>query len=144
MNIQLFAVRVAAAHFEADQQRLNDFLRRIHFVKSEAHFVESEEYWSVLIYHENKKAVKEAMTDTFLESDLTPGALYVLECLKEWRTDKANALNIPKFMICHNSELLQIAFHHPKDIDGLMKIKGFGEKKAGKYGDDIISVLNAV
>jgi len=143
MNVQFFAVRIAAVYFEADQKRLNNFLTQVKFVKSEAHFVESEEQWSVLIYYENLKETK-ATVDVLQESDLTPGALYVLECLKEWRTDKANALNIPKFMICHNSELLHIAFHHPKDIEGLKKIKGFGEKKAGKYGEDIISVLNAV
>lgn len=143
MNVQIFIIRIAAAYFEEDQKKLSDFLGQVSFVKSEVHFVESEEQWSVLIFYENKKAIKEVRTPVN-ESDLTPGALYVLECLKEWRTEKANKLNIAKYMICHNLELLQIAFHHPKDIDGLRKIKGFGEKKTEKYGEDIISVLNAV
>lgn len=142
--IQVFTIRIAAAYFESDQKKLNDFLGQVNFVKSEAHFVESEEHWSVLIFYENKKVVRELRTGPMNEMDLSPGALYVLECLKEWRSEKAHKLNIAKYMICHNSELLQIAFHHPKDIVGLRKIKGFGEKKAEKYGEDIISLLNAV
>ena len=78
------------------------------------------------------------------ESDLTPGAQYILECLKDWRTDKANELKVPKYMVCHNSELINIAFHQPTTMEALKNIKGFGEKKAQRFGEDIIALLNAV
>jgi len=100
-------------------------------------------YCSVLLHYENKPQAKENPI-TVEESDLTPGSQYVLECLKQWRTDKAEALNVPKFMICHNSELINIAFHHPKNKEALGNIKGFGAKKIEKYGDDIIAVLDVV
>lgn len=148
MNIEVFSVRTAGGSLQSDQKKLNDFINSVQFSKSEAHFVESDEYWSVMIYYEPKtvpKQPKEAEVITSLqESDLTPGGLYVLECLKAWRTDQANALQLPKFMICHNVDLLQIAYHLPKDVEALGRIKGFGEKKVARYGEAIISVLNTI
>jgi len=146
MNVQVFTIRLVSEYFLSDQKKLNDFLETVDFVKSATHFIESESYWSVLLHYEKKNEVKTAAVTavTIEESDLSPGNLYVLECLKQWRTDKAESMNVPKFMVCHNSELINIAFHHPKDVEGLKKIKGFGAKKAEKYGEDIIAVLNAV
>ena len=145
MLVRLFTIRVAPSHFLDDQKVLNDFLEQVKFVKSATHFVESAEkpYWSVLLHYEDKLKVKET-SKAVEESDLTPGGLYVLECLKQWRTEKAEESNIPKFMICHNSELINIAFHHPKDKEALKNIKGFGAKKIEKFGDEIMEVLNVV
>lgn len=145
MNIQVFTIRIASEHLMSDQKKLNDFLQEVKFVKSTTHFVASEEsqYWSVLLHYETVKEVPGIKVQVQI-ADLTPGAQYVFECLKQWRTEKAETLNVPKFMICHNSELINIAFHHPKNVDGLKKIKGFGDKKVEKYGEEIISVLNAV
>jgi ribonuclease D len=67
-----------------------------------------------------------------------------LECLKDWRTDKANELKVAKYLVCHNSELINIAFHQPTTIAALQSIKGFGEKKVQRFGEDILALLNAV
>lgn len=145
MNIQVFALRLASEHLFFDQQKLNDFLQQVTFVKSETHFVASEErsYWSVLVHYEALTVVPEKKVPVQV-ADLTPGAQYVFERLKQWRTEKAETLKVPKFMVCHNSELINIAFHHPKNVAGLKKIKGFGDIKVEKYGEEIISVLNSV
>lgn len=145
MNVQVFTIRIASEHLVSDQKKLNDFLQQVVFVKSATHFVALEEtqYWSVLLHYETLKVIPEKKVPKQV-ADLTPGAQYVFECLKQWRTEKAEALNVPKFMICHNSELINIAFHHPKNVEGLKRIKGFGDKKTAKYGEEIISVLNAV
>ncbi|ESU21890.1 hypothetical protein FCR2A7T_03500 [Flavobacterium cauense R2A-7] len=145
MNIQVFTIRIASEHLMSDQKKLNDFLQEVKFVKSTTHFVVSEEiqYWSVLLHYELPKVEQEKKISIQV-ADLTPGAQYVFECLKQWRTEKAETLNVPKFVVCHNSALINIAFHHPKNIEGLRRIKGFGDKKTAKYGEEIISVLNAV
>ncbi|MGX7667727.1 HRDC domain-containing protein [Flavobacterium pedocola] len=150
MLIQVFTIRTGAPYVQSDQNTLNAFLDRVRFIKSTAHFVTAEEdqsYWSILIQYEAEqmetKPIREKKPQT-KESELTPGVQYVLECLKAWRTDKANQLNLPKYMVCHNSELISIALHQPQTIEALKQIKGIGDKKAEKYGDDIIAVLNAV
>jgi len=145
MNVQVFTIRIASEHLLSDQKKLNNFLQQVKFVKSSTHFVVSEEsqYWSVLLHYETLKEEPEKKVPVQV-ADLTPGAQYVFECLKQWRTEKAEALNVPKFVVCHNSALINIAFHHPKNVDGLKQIKGFGDKKMEQYGEEIISVLNAV
>ncbi|KGO90321.1 HRDC domain-containing protein [Flavobacterium suncheonense] len=153
MNIQVFTLRTNPDFFQSDQKKLNDFLQEIVYIKSSEYLVESgldAPYWSILLHYEvcetrpsGVKIVKEKIKEVE-ESDLTPGAQYILECLKDWRTDKANELKVPKYMVCHNSELINIAFHQPTTMEALKNIKGFGEKKAQRFGEDIIALLNAV
>ena len=47
-------------------------------------------------------------------------------------------------MICHNSELASIAVQKPQTLRDFKNVKGFGENKTDNYGDDIISLLNAL
>ena len=42
--------------------------------------------------------------------------------LRNWRTQKAEELNVKVFMICHNSELINIAIQKPDSINDLKKI----------------------
>lgn len=62
--------------------------------------------------------------------------------LKQWRNEIANQLNLPHYMICHNSELITSAKKKPENLYDFKRVKGFGELKTQKFADDIISVLN--
>ena len=60
------------------------------------------------------------------------------------RNDLAEKMEWKPFVICYNSHLIDISKTNPKTIEELKQIKGFGNTKAEKYGDDILSVLNAL
>jgi len=47
-------------------------------------------------------------------------------------------------MIAHNSWLMQIAEMRITEKEELQKIKGFGKKRAEKYGDEIIQIVKSV
>ena len=47
-------------------------------------------------------------------------------------------------MICHNSELIDLAMYKPSNLDELQKIKGFGKQKSERFGEDILAILNRV
>ena len=47
-------------------------------------------------------------------------------------------------MICHNSELIDLAMYKPSNLDELQQIKGFGKQKLERFGEDILAILNAV
>jgi ribonuclease D len=119
-----------------------NFLETIKFVKSATHFVEAEDvsYWSVLVHYEELYETKKE--GEIKEANLNTNQLNVFQKLKQWRAVKAGKMRMANFMICHNSELIDIAYNQPKSIDELRLIKGFGNKKADKYGNDIIAVLN--
>ncbi len=145
MKVKVFTIRLLENELEIDQNSLNDFLESVAFKKSSTQFVEleNESYWSVLVHYEDdEKEVK--VTESKSENDLTEREQLIYKNLKQWRAEKASEFGFKNFMICHNSELLNVAIQKPESINQLRKIKGFGEVKSDKYGDDIIALLNAI
>ena len=161
MKVKVFAIRPESEYLNFDQQQLNGFLDAIEFKKSSTHFIEAEpNYWSVLVYYEEKEQqitlVKETafqqqaesksevkISDQLQEADLDLEQLEILKNLKQWRSEKAYQLKVSNFLICHNSELINIVVQKPSSISELRRIKGFGNLKSDKYGEDILTVLKA-
>ena len=79
-----------------------------------------------------------------LENRLSEKQEIVFQELKKWRNDKAVELGLKHFLVCYNSELTNIALKHPITINELKKIKGFGNLKTEKFGNEIISILNTL
>ena len=76
------------------------------------------------------------------KSDDEPGSVneQLRERLQEWRSERFKKDNIPAFMIMHQSTLMEIASRIPKTKAELLKIKGFGEERFKKYGEDILAI----
>jgi superfamily II DNA helicase RecQ len=150
MKVRLFAIRLVSEKFISDQKVLNDFLENVDFVKSDTHFIESEiNYWSVLVHFEDKKTNfkseekgSKKVVD-ILEADLDAHQLENYNKLRNWRTKKAQDWGIPSYMICHNSEFLQVVLKKPKTISDLKMIKGFGDLKIENHGEEILDIINA-
>lgn len=62
------------------------------------------------------------------------------ERLMKWRTERFKADNVPAYTIMHQSTLLEIAMLAPKTKAELLSIKGFGEAKFKKYGEEILAI----
>ena len=143
MKVQLFTIRIEENNLEIDQNSLNDFLGTVDFKKSDTHFLEAQNCWSVLIHYDDLKIQnKEKKENTVIELSEYDEKIY--SNLRTWRSEKAEELGWKNFMICHNSQLMNIAVVKPNSIADLKMIKGFGEVKANTFGDDIIALLNAV
>ena len=67
--------------------------------------------------------------------------LEVYEALCDWRSRKSSEENLAPFVIAHNSWLKEIIKLHPSTQRDLIGIKGFGERRANKYGRDILKIL---
>ncbi|WP_195618201.1 DNA helicase RecQ [Clostridium paraputrificum] len=61
--------------------------------------------------------------------------------LKLWRKSKAVKENIKPYIIFSDSSLISIVNRLPKSIEELLQVRGVGEKKAEKYGDEILKLL---
>ncbi|MCR1952505.1 DNA helicase RecQ [Clostridium sp. DSM 100503] len=61
--------------------------------------------------------------------------------LKLWRKEKANILGIKPYIIFSDSTLIELANKIPKDKDELLSIRGMGEKKFEKYGDEVLKLI---
>ncbi len=145
MKVSVFSIRIDPAFLELDQKKLNEFLKTVTFKKSSTQLIESGEFhWSVIIHYENEAQNKPEQLERKSYEDLLPKDKQVYGYLKKWRTEKSEQLNQKKFMICHNSELIDLAQYKPSNLEELKQIKGFGKQKADKFGEDIIAILNAV
>ncbi len=149
MNIKLFQTRLDEQHLQHDQETINQFMETVTVRKTATQFVIGQpDFWSVLVFYENGKPKKPAYKEPeklSVEADveLTTEEKEIVKALKQWRKDKASALNVPDYLICHNAELLAVTKLRPRTMEELSRVKGFGEQKVSRHGDEIISVLNA-
>ena len=62
--------------------------------------------------------------------------------LSKYRNQKAKESNLPAYCIFDNKSLGEMIEYLPATFDELVKIKGFGHKRAEKYGEDIINLVS--
>jgi len=149
MKVRHFIIRLDSDKITSDEKSLNDFLESVDFVKSDVHFIESKvNYWSVLVHFREKETGAKLESNAeeankISEENLSPQQKVIFSALKEWRSELAQEKKLPSYTICHNSELLNIVSQEPKSMSDFKKIKGFGDVKIEKYGNDILNILNA-
>ena len=61
--------------------------------------------------------------------------------LKKYRLDKSRAEGVKPYYIYKNDELIEIIKLCPSKPEELKTIKGFGDGKIAKYGNDIINII---
>ena len=61
--------------------------------------------------------------------------------LREWRTETAKQQNVPAYVVMHDTTLDEICRARPATIAGLLRIVGIGERKAEKYGRQILGAM---
>lgn len=145
MQVKVFSIRIDSVYLEQDQQELNNFLTTVTFKKSSSQFVENDApHWSVLVHFEEFESQNPIQVVQNTYEDLSSKDKQVYGYLNQWRTDKSEELKFKKYMICHNSHLIDLALYKPSNLDELQQIKGFGKQRAEKYGADILAILNAV
>ncbi|TAF72241.1 MAG: hypothetical protein EAZ53_16740 [Bacteroidetes bacterium] len=149
MKVKVFHIRLTKENLQTDQDTLNNFLDSVTVKKTATELVNGQpNFWSILVFYDDQKSEKqEKVTDKISvtdENELTHDEKIIYSNLKLWRQDKATQLNVPNFMVCHNTELITISKVKPQTMDELSKIKGFGGQKISKFGDDIIALLNSI
>ena len=65
----------------------------------------------------------------------------LLVALKAWRLQRANADDVPAFVVFSDKTLLAIAEQQPRDAAALVAISGIGPSKLEKYGEEVIDVV---
>ena len=143
MKVQLFTIRLEENMLEIDQNSLNDFLETVEFKKSDTHFIEEQNCWTVLVHFDDFNFQEDSKTES-KTIELSDQDEKIYNNLRIWRSEKADELGWKNFMICHNSQLMNIAVVKPSSIADLKLIKGFGEVKATKFGEDIIALLKTI
>ncbi len=63
--------------------------------------------------------------------------------LKEWRNQKARETGLSHYMILHQKTIVTLANFMPQTLSALKLVKGMGKKKAEKYGEEILEIVNS-
>lgn len=62
--------------------------------------------------------------------------------LRAWRRERAIKENIKPYLIFSDATLIEISNRAPKKREELFDIRGVGEKKIEKYGEEILKIIN--
>jgi translin len=81
----------------------------------------------------------DALEGEALELERSEQEIY--NALDRWRNKRSSEENVAPYIIVRNSWLKEIIKMKPTSPRDLMAIKGFGERRANKYGKDIIRVI---
>ncbi len=65
------------------------------------------------------------------------------ERLRAWRRIEAERVQLPPYMICHDSTLRAIAHLNPQSLEALASVPGIGLAKITSYGTAVIELLHA-
>ena len=146
MKLKVFHIRLSKEYLQTDQETINKFFESVKVKKTSTELISGlVSFWSVLVFYEdlteNDGHLRKEKTAIIEEKDLTEDEKQVYQTLRDWRQDKATSLNVPTFIICNNSELLSIVKMKPKTLEELSTIKGFGEQKLRKHGEEILLLL---
>jgi ATP-dependent DNA helicase RecQ len=66
----------------------------------------------------------------------------LFERLRTWRGEQARRQQVPAYVVLHNSHLEEIAARRPKSIHELGAIKGIGLRRAARYGEELLALVN--
>lgn len=150
MLIKTFKIRLSDDHRTNDENEFNQFLETFSIKKTSCQLVTNDKsnFWSVLVFYDQKTnrepRVQQPEKVSFpIDAQLTDIEQKIFDAFKIWRQTKANDLNLPAYMICSNSELISLVKTRPESLEQIIKIKGFGDQKIAKFGDEIIALLNS-
>jgi superfamily II DNA helicase RecQ len=149
MKVKAFHIRLTKDNLETDQEAINSFMEKVAVKKTVTQLITTPtNFWSILVFYEEQKpehvrknSEKIAITEL---SELNEDEKRIFSTLKQWRHDKASQMNVPSYVVCHNTELMTIAKIKPENLEHFLQIKGFGEQKIAKFGEDIIALLNSI
>ena len=67
--------------------------------------------------------------------------LELREFLREWRRETAKQENVSAFVVMHDTSLDELCRRPPSSLAQLRSIPGFGDRKAERYGEQILRAL---
>ena len=163
MKCKTFKINLGGDARSFEEVEFNKFLETITIRQTFAEIVGGE-YWSVLVFYEDNDSTvqisESVVSQAFVKSTnlkpkpqfekpapepfvLSPEQEGKFTALKNWRNERAAADGVPPYLIAQNDSLMQIAAaDRMETAEDLTSIKGFGEKRAQKYGEEILRVLS--
>lgn len=72
-----------------------------------------------------------------------PGTSDLHTALRNWRRELAKSTSVAAFVILHDTTLEAICQQRPRNLQQLLQVPGIGEKKAERFGAQILALIEA-
>jgi len=77
-----------------------------------------------------------------VKPEVVVAVMDVYNILKEYRLKTSRVEGIKPYMVFSNAEMETLIKANPKSKNELHNVKGFGDKKVEKYGEEILKIIN--
>jgi superfamily II DNA helicase RecQ len=145
MKCKVFRLRVVGEHQEEDEDNLNQFLESVKVNQVQSTFIgDGQNYWSILVYFDegSQESMKDSVNSALnQEIPLNSMQKKLHDILIKWRDTQAEYENLPSYVVCYNQWIREMVTLPVKTLEDLEKIKGFGERRIKKYGDQILKIM---
>ncbi|NLM12488.1 MAG: hypothetical protein GX209_01920 [Epulopiscium sp.] len=145
MKCKVFRLRVVGEHQGEDEDHLNQFLEEVKVHQVQSTFIgDGQNYWSILVYYDEilQEPVKDSVNSALnQEIPLNSAQKKLYDILIKWRDTQAEYENLPAYVVCYNQWIREMVTMPVTTLDDLRKIKGFGERRIKKYGDQILKIM---
>jgi superfamily II DNA helicase RecQ len=127
-----------------------NFLCNKEVISWKSYFFErrNDKFWTIVLEYKHAASQSEAVPgktrekrDETYKDLLSENDWPLFKRLREWRGETSKAEGIPPYIICDNIQLAKIAVTRPKSLNALQEIKGIGNAKREKYGNDILKLV---
>ncbi|NLK21914.1 MAG: hypothetical protein GX308_07510 [Epulopiscium sp.] len=143
MKCKIFRLRVVGEFQEEDEDNLNQFLESVRVNQIQSSFIgDGQNYWSILVYYDEVEPIKDPVNSTLTQDiTLTSAQKKLYDILIKWRDTQAEYENLPSYVVSYNQWIKEMVMLPVKTLQDLDKIKGFGERRVKKYGDQILKIM---
>lgn len=130
-----------------DEHELREFMADNEALEVQHHFFEHEQSpWLVLVvcYRPNESTTSKGPKRDRREKPeaaLDPVERERFEALRGWRKTRAQTDGVPVYVILVNRQLAEIAKTAPRSLNELAAVKGIGEARLERYGEDVLRIL---
>ncbi len=102
---------------------------------------QNQPYWAVMLVYQvpivqNPPPPKNSGD---FRNQIEPQDLPLFEQLKKWRSEKAQQVGIPPYLICTNRQFAELIKLKPKSLSQIAQIDGLGPAKQKQYGQELLA-----
>ncbi len=150
MLMRIMTLRFSVALDGFDDAPVIDFIKDKSVLSLREHFFvrnESPYLAVVIIYEPVQELPKSKVTNKRQQRDeswrklLKDGDMPLFDTLRSWRAERCKQEGVPPYVICNNKQLAEMVSVRAQSLAELLKVEGFGQGKADKYGNEILLIL---
>jgi superfamily II DNA helicase RecQ len=146
MKVAVMTLGFSEDRGEFDTEALERWQADKDVIEVREHFFvhEGAPRWAVMLSYrdgDGEQRGRRETRDWRLEVAEVDRPLY--DALRRWRRERAERDGVPVYTLLKNRELAEICRRRPATVAELREVRGIGEAKSAKLGEEVLAVVSA-